>query len=65
MPAPAPALVEMPPEPKGVQFDDEDDEPPAIALGEEVKLDDSEFDEDESDDESVKVTAEETVSLNL
>jgi hypothetical protein len=66
MPAPAPALVEMPPEPKGVQFDeDSDDEPPAIALGEEVKLDDSEFDEDESDDESVKVTAEETVSLNL
>ena len=65
MPAPAPALVEVPPEPKGVQFDDEDDEPPAIALGEEVKLDDSEFDEDESDDESVKVTAEETVSLNL
>ena len=69
-PAPAPAppppeLVEVPPEPKGVQFDEEDDEPPAIALGEEVKLDDSEFDEDESDDESVKVTAEETVSLNL
>jgi hypothetical protein len=64
--APAPALVEMPPEPPKVQFDeDSDDEPPAIALGEEVKLDDSEFDEDESDDESVKVTAEETVSLNL
>jgi hypothetical protein len=73
-PAPAlppPALVETPPEvPKAVQFeeesDDESDSPPAISLGEEVKLDDSEFEtDDESDSGSVKVTAEETVSLNL
>jgi hypothetical protein len=70
--APAPALVETPPEPpKAVQFDKEeeeededDDEPPAISLGEDIKLDDAEFETDD-DDESVKVTAEETVSLNL
>ena len=63
-PAPAPALVEEPePEPKSVQFDgDEDDEPPPIALGEDVKLDDDEF---ETDDESVNLEATETVSLNL
>jgi hypothetical protein len=68
-PAPAPALVEPS---KAVQFDEEeeDDEddyaPPPISLGEEVKLDDSEFETDEDDDdESVKITAEETVSLNL
>jgi hypothetical protein len=61
-PAPAPALVEEP-EPKSVQFDgDEDDEPPPIALGEDVKLDDDEF---ETDDESVNLEATETVSLNL
>jgi hypothetical protein len=60
--APAPALVEEP-EPKSVQFDgDEDDEPPPIALGEDVKLDDDEF---ETDDESVNLEATETVSLNL
>lgn len=65
--APAPALVEAPPEvSKAVQFDDSDDEPPAISLGEDLKLDDSEFEtDDESDDGSVKVTADETVSLNL
>jgi len=67
--APLPALVEMPPEPpKAVQFDEESDDdsdaPPAISLGEEVKLDDAEFETDD-DDESVKVTAEGTVSLNL
>jgi len=67
--APAPALVETPPEPpKAVQFDEESDDdsdaPPAISLGEDIKLDDSEFETDD-DDESVKVTAEETVSLNL
>lgn len=68
----APALVETPPEPaKAVQFDkedeedDDDDEPPAISLGEDVKLDDSEFETDDEDEGSVKVTAEETVSLNL
>lgn len=65
-PAPAPALVE---ESKAVQFDEDEDEdeyaPPPISLGEEVKLDDSEFETDEDDDESVKITAEETVSLNL
>jgi hypothetical protein len=67
----APALVETPPEPaKAVQFDKEDeeeddDEPPAISLGEDVKLDDSEFETDDEDEGSVKVTAEETVSLNL
>jgi hypothetical protein len=68
--APAPALVETPPElPKAVQFDqdsdDDSDAPPAISLGEDIKLDDSEFENDEDDDESVKVTANETVSLNL
>jgi len=68
--APAPALVETPPEPpKAVQFDEESDDdsdaPPAISLGEDVKLDDSEFETDDDDDESVKVTATETVSLNL
>lgn len=67
--APKPALVETAPEPpKAVQFDnddeDEDDEPPAIKLGEDAKLDDSEF-EDDDDDESVKLEATETVSLNL
>ena len=65
--APAPALVEQPS--KAVQFDEEDEEdddaPPPISLGDDVKLDDSEFESDEDDDESVKVTAEETVSLNL
>ena len=65
--APAPALVESPPEPpKAVQFDDEDDDesdaPPPIALGEDIKLDDSEF---ETDDDSVKLEPSETVSLNL
>jgi len=64
---PKPALVEATPA-RAVQFDEEsedsDDEPPAIALGEDVKLDDSEFETD--DDESVKVEATgETVSLNL
>lgn len=69
VPAPAPALVEQPS--KAVQFDEEEDEdeddyaPPPISLGDDVKLDDSEFESDEDDDESVKVTAEETVSLNL
>jgi len=66
-PAPAPALVEAPPEPpKAVQFDeeeDEEDEAPAIALGEDIKLDDSEFETD--DDDSVKLEPSETVSLNL
>lgn len=63
--APAPALVEAPPEPpKAVQFDDDDDdEAPAISLGEEMKLDDSEFETD--DDDSVKLEPKETVSLNL
>jgi hypothetical protein len=62
-PAPAPALVEQPePEPKSVQFDGDEDEPPPIALGEDVKLDDDEF---ETDDESVNLEATETVSLNL
>ena len=37
----------------------------SISLGEDVKLDDSEFETDEEDEGSVKVTAEETVSLNL
>jgi hypothetical protein len=72
-PAPAvpkPALVEASPEPaRAVQFDedeDSDEEPPAISLGEDVKLDDSEFETDDDDDESVKVEAAgETVSLNL
>jgi hypothetical protein len=64
---PKPALVEATPA-RAVQFDEEsedsDDEPPAISLGEDVKLDDSEFETD--DDESVKVEATgETVSLNL
>ena len=62
---PKPSLVEAPPEPpKAVQFDedDSDDEPPAIKLGEETKLDDSEF---ESDGDSVNLEATETVSLNL
>ena len=67
VPAPAPALVEQPS--KAVQFDEEEDEddyaPPPISLGDDIKLDDSEFESDEDDDESVKVTAEETVSLNL
>ena len=66
VPAPAPALVEQPS--KAVQFDEEEDEddyaPPPISLGDDIKLDDSEFESDD-DDESVKVTAEETVSLNL
>lgn len=67
-PAPAPALVEPS---KAVQFDEEEEEedeyaPPPISLGEDLKLDDSEFETDEEDDdESVKITAEETVSLNL
>ena len=65
--APAPALVEAPPEPpKAVQFDedeDDEDEAPAIALGEDIKLEDSEFETD--DDESVKLEPSETVSLNL
>jgi hypothetical protein len=67
--APAPSLVEAPPAPpKAVQFDedeDDEDEAPAIALGEEIKLDDSEFDEDEDDNDSVKLEPKETVSLNL
>lgn len=67
VPVPAPALVEQPS--KAVQFDEEEDEddyaPPPISLGDDIKLDDSEFESDEDDDESVKVTAEETVSLNL
>jgi len=65
-PAPKPSLVEAPPEiPKSVQFDqdEDDDEPPSIQLGEDTKLDDSEFDEE--DDESVKPNETETVSLNL
>ena len=64
--APAPALVETPPEPpKAVQFDEDEDEDeaPAIALGEDIKLDDSEFETD--DDESVKLEPTESVSLNL
>jgi hypothetical protein len=64
--APAPALVESAPEPpKAVQFDEDEDEDeaPAIALGEDVKLDDSEFETD--DDESVKLEPTESVSLNL
>ena len=65
-PAPAPALVEEPP--KAVQFDEEDDDesdgPPAIALGETVELDDSEFETDD-DNDSVKLEPKETVSLNL
>lgn len=71
--APAPALVEVPPETaKAVQFDgseesddddDDDDEPPAIALGDEVALGDDDFDTE--DDESVKLEPKETVSLNL
>ena len=67
-PAPKPSLVEMPPEPpKTVQFDDDedDDEPPAIELGEEIKLDDSEFETEDEDDASVKPETGETVSLNL
>lgn len=68
-PAPAPALVETPPEPpKAVQFDDDDDEsdaPPAIALGEDIKLEDSEFETDDDDSDSVKLEPKETVSLNL
>lgn len=66
-PAPAPALVEAPEEPpKAVQFesDDDSDAPPAISLGEDLKLDDSEFETDD-DDESVKLEPSETVSLNL
>lgn len=66
--APAPALVETPPEPpKAVQFDDDDesDEPPPISLGEEVKLDDSEFETDDDDTGSVKLEPKDTVSLNL
>jgi hypothetical protein len=65
--APAPALVESAPEaPKAVQFDEDEDEDeaPAIALGEDVKLDDSEFETDD-DDESVKLEPTESVSLNL
>jgi hypothetical protein len=65
-PTPAPALVEEPP--KAVQFDEEDDDesdgPPAIALGETVELDDSEFETDD-DNDSVKLEPKETVSLNL
>ena len=69
--APAPALVETPPEPpKAVQFDgeeeesdDDDDEPPPIALGDEVTLGDDDFDTE--DDESVKLEPKETVALNL
>jgi hypothetical protein len=66
--APAPALVEVPPEPpKAVQFDggeDSDDEPPPIALGDEVTLGDDDFDTE--DDESVKLEpTKETVALNL
>ena len=64
-----PALVEVPTEPpKAVQFDgddDDSDEAPPITLGEDAKLDDSEFEDDEEDDESVKLEATETVSLNL
>ena len=65
--APAPALVESASEPpKAVQFDEDEDEDeaPAIALGEDVKLDDSEFETDD-DDESVKLEPTESVSLNL
>jgi hypothetical protein len=65
-PTPAPALVEEPP--KAVQFDEDDDDesdgPPAIALGETVELDDSEFETDD-DNDSVKLEPKETVSLNL
>jgi hypothetical protein len=69
--APAPALVEVPPEPpKAVQFDggeesedEDDDEPPPIALGDEVTLGDDDFDTE--DDESVKLEPKETVALNL
>jgi len=65
--APAPALVEAPPEPpKAVQFDEDEDEDeaPAISLGEDIKLDDSEFETDD-DNDSVKLEPKETVSLNL
>jgi hypothetical protein len=59
-----PALVEVP-EPKAVQFDadEEDDEPPPLTLGDDIQLDDSEFDTE--DDESVNLEPSETVSLNL
>jgi hypothetical protein len=67
--APAPALVEMPVEsPRAVQFDgnedeeSEDEEAPAIALGDDVQLGDDDFD---TDDESVKLEPKETVALNL
>lgn len=65
-PAPAPELVEAS---KSVQFDQEEEEedyesederPPTISLGEDVVLDDSEFDGD-----SVNMETLETVSLNL
>jgi hypothetical protein len=66
-PVPAPALVDEPA--KSVQFDQEEEEddyesederPPAISLGEDIVLDDSEFDGD-----SVNMETLETVSLNL
>lgn len=67
-PVPAPALVDEPS--KSVQFDQEEEEeeeedsederPPAISLGEDIVLDDSEFDGD-----SVNMESLETVSLNL
>jgi hypothetical protein len=59
-----PALVEAP-EPKAVQFDadEDDDEPPPLSLGDDIQLDDSEFDTE--DDESVNLEPSETVSLNL
>lgn len=67
---PAPALVEMPIEsPKAVQFDggeeeeSDDEEAPAIALGDDVQLGDDDFDTE--DDESVKLEPKETVALNL
>lgn len=66
-PAPAPELVEPN---KSVQFDQEEEEyesederPPPISLGEDIVLDDSEFDGEE--EESVNMENLETVSLNL
>jgi hypothetical protein len=62
--APAPPPVKFEEKPTVVEFDDEDEEPPEITLGEDVILDDEDDASVNTEDELLSKTKE-TVALNL
>ena len=62
--APAPPPVKFEEKPTVVEFDDEDEEPPEITLGEDVILDDEDDASVNTEDELLAKTSE-TVALNL